>query len=335
MKSDQLPSHLKDVSEEYEKPAALVNDSSQSTIYFLIGSDSTISPQRGVEFLASLRLQPVNGSQPQLQTINVPLLPPTSAVQASSWSQSFWPTVYKKNNPFGPHPSVVSRAEEEMQDFVGEWMNVAERAGIDVFEAGIGEPIGAVVVDRNPLRGPMIVAAAGDARWHGAGETTKSKPGNVMAHAVLRVIGLIARKRRALLEELSHDDNDSGASRFFADVPLTHTEVNAYSKDTLAPGGYLCLGLEIYVTHEPCTMCSMAILHSRFGRIVFGDRLPRTGGFAVEPSKNAGDISSTCGSLSYGLFWRPELNWKLLAWQWQWQEVHRPQLKLSSLDVHA
>ena len=333
MKPEHLPSHIKDASRESGKPKALLNESTQSTIYCLIGSNSTISSQRAAEFLTSLRLLPVNGSQPKLQIINVPLLPPTSSDQASSWSQDFWPVVYKKNNPFGPHPSAVSRAEEEMQDFAGEWMNVAERAAIEGFEAEMGEPIGAVVVSRDSHRGPVIVAAAADARWHGAGKNTRNGSGNVLAHAVMRAIGLIARKRRALLGESSHKDTGSDTSGFFVDVPVTPTEAIVYSKETLTSGGYLCLGLDIYVTHEPCTMCSMAILHSRFGRIVFGDRLPRTGGIAVESCQNAAGVSSPCDSLNYGLFWRPELNWKLMAWQWQ--NEHRPQLKLSSFDTHA
>lgn len=334
MKPEHLPSHLKNIFSQYSKSETPINESSQPFVYFLIGLESTLSSQDAIEFLASLRLLPVNGSQSELQIIDVPLLPPVSADQASRWSQNFWPVVYKNNNPLGPHPSDVSRAKEEMQDFAGEWMNVAERAAIDVFEARIGEPIGAVVVDRDSRRAPVIVAAAGDARWHGCGENRKNESSNVLAHSVMRAIGLIARKRRAF-EKVSQDENKLDTTRFFDDMPLTPTEDNYYSKEMLAAGGYLCLGLDIYVTHEPCVMCSMAILHSRFGRLIFRDRLPRTGGIAVEPSKNVVDISSTSGSLSYGLFWRPELNWKLLAWQWQWHDVHRSGLKLSSQNVHA
>lgn len=321
----------KDGEVEHDKPEKLPNENRQPTVYFLLCLESNFSWDWAPELLASLHLPLVKALQSQLRIINVPLLPPTSEDQASRWSQHFWPTVYKKHNPFGPHPNIVARAEVEMQAFAGEWMSFAESAGADVSTNEIGEPIGAVVIDRNSLQGPSVVVVAGDARWHGAGE--KKGSGNVLAHAVMRAIGLMARKRRALLGDIIQDGTDSDTSSFFEDQPLTPAETDAYSRDTLAPGGYLCLGLDIYVTHEPCTMCSMAILHSRFGRIIFWERLPQTGGLAVEQGKAIVDASSNSGSLDYGLFWRPELNWKLLAWQWH--NADRTPLKLSGPNVHA
>lgn len=323
--------HCKDSEVEHEKSEVLSNEHKQQTLYFLLCLESNFSSDWALEILAPLYVPPMKAVKLQLRTILVPLLPPKSDDQASRWSQDFWPTIYKKHNPFGPHPSIVSRAEDEMRAFAGEWMSVAESTGVEVSENGIGEPIGAVVVNRSSPQGPSVVVVAGDARWHGAGD--KKGSGNVLAHAVMRAIGLIARKRRALLGEIIQNGTDSDTSSFFADQPLTPAEIDAYSRDTLAPGGYLCLGLEIYVTHEPCIMCSMAILHSRFGRVIFWERLPQTGGLAVEQGKAIVESSSNSESLSYGLFWRPELNWKLLAWQWH--STDRTPSNLSGPNVHA
>jgi tRNA-specific adenosine deaminase 3 len=253
----------------------------------------------------------------QLRTHTVPVFPPTSDEQAKEWSRSYWPTIYRRNNPFGPHLNIISHAEEEMRDRAGDWMDLARRAGEAVSQSLLGEPIGAVVVDRTSDRSPIVIAAAGDARWGEVIGDLQCGSGNVMGHAVMRAIGFVARKRRDAIEEKAPDETARGFPAITADKLLTAIEVEAYSMSMLPPGGYLCLGLEIYVTHEPCVMCSMAILHSRFARVVFGERLPRTGGISAEAgSEDSGDGQQDQPCLGYGLFWRPELNWKLLAWQW-------------------
>lgn len=299
----------------------------ETTLYFLICSESHLSPGCTLESLIALDQLKQGDIKSGFRTILVPILPPSSVDQARRWSEDYWPTVYKKSNPFGPHPSLVYHAESELHDSAERWMGLAERAGMEVSVAAIGEPIGAVIVDRTHEQGPSVVVVAGDARWHGVGEQSGNGSGNVLAHAVMRAIGMVANRRRMLLEQVLDAVVDSGTSEFFANEPLTPTEADAYFRASLPAGGYLCFGLEIYITHEPCAMCSMAILHSRFGRVVFGERLPLTGGIAVDSTKTG---SRNSGVLNYGLFWRPELNWKLLGWQWQ-----STQTQLSSSDVHA
>ena len=43
---------------------------------------------------------------------------------------------------------------------------------------------------------------------------------------------------------------------------------------------YLCHDLLVYTTHEPCIMCSMALVHSRIGRIIYMKGVPETGGLS-------------------------------------------------------
>ncbi|OJD29211.1 trna-specific adenosine-34 deaminase subunit tad3 [Diplodia corticola] len=288
-----------------------------------------------------------------IHTLPVPALAPTSAPQAHSWSTTYWPVAYKHTNPFGPHPAFVARAAGEVAPRAGLWLALAARgareavgAGMTTAEAGVG----AVVVERRldgngrQVEGERVVVVAGDGRGCGG----EGGGGNVMAHAVMRAIGMVAMKRVRLEEaeaeaEAAGKDDDEGSGggaggrrgddaeeeeeeeeeekkkkekpsraccdpveSVFAVRPRTAVERALFDRDdNLAPSGYLCVDLEIYLTHEPCVMCSMAILHSRFNRVVFARRMPRSGGLTADER-----------GLGHGLFWRPtELNWKFLCWE--------------------
>lgn len=63
--------------------------------------------------------------------------------------------------------------------------------------------------------------------------------------------------------------------------------------------GYLCHNLLFYTTHEPCTMCAMALVHSRIGRLTYIHEHPRGG---VQSSYFIGD--------------RRDLNWTFDIWKW-------------------
>lgn len=255
-----------------------------------------------------------DGKLPAIHVVAVPVLAPTSQEQATSWSNSHWPTVYKKNNPFGPHPSIVSRAESEIQGEVSTWMKMAKGAALCSQREGYGEAIGAVIVER---KGGVsyAVALAGDGRWI-QGQRDGKGPGNVMAHAVLRGIAMVAQKLKN--DPGNHDTLDASSVDFerdhFFEKPLSVQEQEVFGTNQLSSDGYLCHNLEIYLTHEPCVMCSMAILHSRFGRVVFGQRAPGTGALCAEVGPQESSISH--GGLGHGLFWRKELNWCLMAWQY-------------------
>ena len=306
----------------------------QQTLYFLICVTSNLSYENASNLIESLCPPFIHGLQPKLLTITVPRFPPSSEEQARAWSREYWPVAYKKNKFFGAHPNIVSRAEKQMQEVAGRWMSLARRVGKESSEGLMGEPIGAVVVERNSSQIPSIVVVAGDARWNNCEQIEANRNGNVMAHAVMRAIGLVARKRRDLLKEDGQGVSKPDSSAYFMDLPLTHIEAEAYMRNTLAPHGYLCLGLELYVTHEPCVMCAMAILHSRFERLVYSERLPRTGGISAEVCVEGNGDASHAQGLGYGLFWRSDLNWKLLAWQFI-SESYCSSTNLSSPDTHA
>jgi tRNA(adenine34) deaminase len=59
--------------------------------------------------------------------------------------------------------------------------------------------------------------------------------------------------------------------------PTAHAEVNAMRAAAQALGNYRLDDCTLYVTLEPCAMCSGAALHARFKRVVFGAYEPKTG----------------------------------------------------------
>lgn len=247
---------------------------------------------------------------------------------------------------------------------MGRTMALARDVGREVGDRGVSVGVGAVVVDE----GGRVVVGAGDARWmHAVGDKSRKGNGDPTAHAVMRAIAMVARKRREVTaaQEQSQTDASSADGMFLShgeeqrkgkeaqqptppdqDKPITTTattptptisltplEKNLYNASPLRAGGYLCLDLRIFITHEPCVMCSMAILQSRFSGIVFGRRMRRTGGVSAE----VGCIEERIGEQEvgkeeegeeeegergtkkrngYGLFWRPELNWRMLGWRW-------------------
>lgn len=59
--------------------------------------------------------------------------------------------------------------------------------------------------------------------------------------------------------------------------PTAHAEIAALRAAAQTVGNYRLEGCDLYVTLEPCAMCSGAILHARLRRVVFGAADPKTG----------------------------------------------------------
>ncbi len=96
--------------------------------------------------------------------------------------------------------------------------------------------------------------------------------------------------------------------------PTAHAEMVALRAAAQALGNYRLDECDLYVTLEPCAMCSGAMLHARVRRVVFGARDPKTGaaGSVVDlfgqPQLNhqtqvLGEVrAEECGALLSGFF---------------------------------
>jgi tRNA(adenine34) deaminase len=59
--------------------------------------------------------------------------------------------------------------------------------------------------------------------------------------------------------------------------PTAHAEIMAMRDAGKTLGNYRLAGCDLYVTLEPCVMCSGAIMHARISRVIYGARDPKTG----------------------------------------------------------
>ncbi|WP_238870572.1 tRNA adenosine(34) deaminase TadA [Halopseudomonas maritima] len=96
--------------------------------------------------------------------------------------------------------------------------------------------------------------------------------------------------------------------------PSAHAEMVAIRQAATALQNYRLPGTTLYVTLEPCTMCSGLLIHSRIGRLVYGASEPRSGAVASrsqvldQPWMNhrvqveGGVLAEECGALLSGFF---------------------------------
>jgi tRNA(adenine34) deaminase len=91
--------------------------------------------------------------------------------------------------------------------------------------------------------------------------------------------------------------------------PTAHAEITALRDAAKNIGNYRLVGCSLYVTLEPCAMCTGAIQHARIARLVFGASDPKTGAcgsvvnLLAEPKLNhhtemfSGVLAQECGAM--------------------------------------
>jgi len=96
--------------------------------------------------------------------------------------------------------------------------------------------------------------------------------------------------------------------------PTAHAEIVALRHAATLLENYRLPDCELYVTLEPCAMCSMALMHARFKRVVFGAPDPKTGaaGSVVDLYADrrlnhhtavlGGVLADECGDMLRGFF---------------------------------
>ncbi len=76
--------------------------------------------------------------------------------------------------------------------------------------------------------------------------------------------------------------------------PTAHAEVLAITQAAQALGDWRLTDTVLYVTKEPCTMCSGAIIYARIPTVVFGVTDPKRGGHTVFNILNHEGLNHRC-----------------------------------------
>lgn len=184
---------------------------------------------------------------------------------------TYWPVLY------APAPSRYSDA----RGFSGPklaWVRAGiERVLADALAAKArGELPVAVYVASPPEplypQGDGFIPPTGGLR--GAAADTRTSSNHPLRHAVLNAIAAVAGLRTT--------------------PPFSEITPSRNGAD------YLLTSMSLFVTHEPCVMCAMALLHSRVREVFFVFPRPRAGGFEG----------------SFGVHSRRDLNHRFDAWRW-------------------
>ncbi|EWC43531.1 hypothetical protein DRE_07493 [Drechslerella stenobrocha 248] len=214
---------------------------------------------------------------PQIIKHRVPQWAPCNLKQANYWTEKYWPTIYRRTNPYGPHPFLINKWEDKLytpypieeMDYVessgnpislGEYyMQLARKVAEEGEAKGAGLRIGCVVVEfkeKGPAHG-KVMTVTHDARV---------QSGNPLAHACYRAISLVGRKRVEATARHKPKVNPVALNG-----PNSSIEDDFYARVPGDPDGYLMNDLVVFVTHEPCVMCTMALVHSRIGCLIYGE----------------------------------------------------------------
>ncbi|MEY4980404.1 MAG: tRNA adenosine(34) deaminase TadA [Pseudomonadota bacterium] len=125
--------------------------------------------------------------------------------------------------------------------------------------------------------------------------------------------------------------------------PSAHAEMVALRAAAQVLGNYRLEGCELFVTLEPCAMCSGALLHARFKRVVFGASDPKTGAAGsvvnlfAHPRLNhqttveGGVLAHECGEVLAGFFQQRRAAQRLRAHPLRDDALRTPEARFAQL----
>ncbi|PIL35340.1 transcription factor [Ganoderma sinense ZZ0214-1] len=231
-------------------------------------------------------------------------VPLTAALTMTSLKlkSSLWPTIYAPRKKFEPEPwcrGKVRWACEAMTQVVQEARAAAEKGEVPIaahvpvpydeetrVATRMYEPVSAHDTRTSlshPLRHSIInlVRAIGELRASGSHATASAPPSeavspppqltpviDVPTPSLDQVSAALSQPHTHPLPAVSSKGQPKGTG--------ANTDADTDSRSNGAH--YLLTSLTLFTTHEPCIMCSMALLHSRVKEVVYLIPMEKTGG---------------------------------------------------------
>ncbi len=181
---------------------------------------------------------------------------------------TFWPTVYAPRKKFEAEPwprAKVRWAWQTMQTVIKEANAAKAKGEVMPFVRRVIKtllmPIQLPVVAYVPPPFDEASKQATQVMEPITAHDTRISANHPLRHAVLNVVRLVADKRSKTSESSLEDTT--------AETENAHVRNGAH---------YLLTDLTLFLSHEPCIMCSMALLHSRVKEIFYLVPMVKTGG---------------------------------------------------------
>ena len=243
-----------------------------STLRVLIGSSEFLPDRQAFDEL----MANVSFHYENVRDDNkVPKIGPSTKTLMLTWSEKYWPLVWRGN----PNDQILNDYIFDMKEIRSILSQIAEESRKVMKNAG-NEEVPVVSAFVNPKSGRVIIS----------NDYRHSR--SPLDHSIMVGINEVSK-----LEQTRRNRVRDGTA----------------SKEDLEQGEtYLCLDFDVYTTHEPCSMCSMALIHSRIKRCIF-----------INPMKGSGALKPESGN-GYCMHSNRELNSKYEVFQWVGEDLHVP-----------